>query len=138
MSQMDDFGVRSRVIAELHPHTEPASAEVSALARATDPAQQAKTAAVSQKTVGGVQWTPALDVLLNQGHKLAGWHAGLQERVVRQVRASAGQAASLPFRAMKAGVQNVKANTAARKAGLPPVTAFGQQTAAPTTPVVGS
>jgi len=112
--------------------------EVSALARATDPAQQAKTAAASQKTVGGVQWTPVLDVLLNQGHRLAGWHAGLQERVVRQVRASAGQAASLPFRAVKTGVQNVKANAAARKNALPPVAMFGQTPVTPASAAVGS
>lgn len=131
MSQPDNRDVRGRVTAELHP-TETPDAGSSALARATDPAAAAKqTPATATTRAGGVSWVPAADVLRGHGHRLADWHAATQERVVRAVRHSAGQAATAPVRA----IQKTLAN---RTAALPPVTQFGQTTPATQHQAVGA
>jgi len=118
MSQPDLMSVRERVTTQLHPQETATIAEVSALARATDPAMQTKQTPAGPQ-VGDLGWVPALDVLRGQGHRLADWHAATQERIVRRIRHSAGQAATAPFRAVKQVVTQ-------QTASLPPLASFGQ------------
>jgi len=84
--------------------------------------------------IAGVAWTPALDVLVGHGHQLASWHANLQERVIKQVHASAGRAASRPWRAIKPWLMPV---VTSNRPGLPP-DPFGRPVPVTSGQVIGS
>jgi len=95
------------------PSVEPT--EASAMARATDPALRQPAAPSQQATSGALKWTPAADLLREQGQRLGAWYAGAHERVVTRVKASAGQVITAPVRA----VNNAAANH--HNPALPPV-----------------